>query len=552
MVGFSLLIVMFITLYMSKRMFLVKALILLLSMMLVSAWYIANDFTGKGMDDSFLYTITNSVTGTPIFDNLRYIVILALLFSLYCFFIFHLRKKKNKKLIYDIAFILSAVCFFIKSEPAVNIITLYESNNDFGEIEKDYIISNEIMNSTNGNYVFILAESLERTFKDIDGVNYLENISKIDNQIDFSNIGYVRGSGWTIAGHVNFMCGIPFIGTGNSASKIKTFLPKATCFTDIAKKSGYKNIYLSGTDISFAGMKTFLKSHSFDEIIDLPTLGDKYPDEIKRNSWGLDDKVIFDEAFDMFIDESKNKKPFMMYISTINTHSPGYKSYSCESHVADRYLDSVICEDIIISEFIKKIKESGYYDNTTIILLSDHGLMHWDKLINKDLKRTNLLTVFNKNITNDIISNEGTVLDQLPSALSAVSKKDESFGFGRSIYNKENSLKNLKNEYNMFSKSLWAHPSLNQKIKFNGKEKIEIGSMTFNLPICIYFDNKYEILDFGYEDGIKERCENDISKGVDEGIIIAEKCDNKLCTKVYNNHHKTEKIINAGETLVIE
>ncbi|MEA1625002.1 sulfatase-like hydrolase/transferase [Salmonella enterica] len=551
MIAISLFSAMCFLFILSSRLFFVKSIIIAISLIITFTWYIANDFTGNGMDDAFLYTITNSISGTPILENINYIIYIVLSFLGMIIIIIYAKKINIKNYLFDALFLISTILFIMTSEPSKNIMHLIHSNNNFSSAELDYITSSDILESVNGNYVFIIAESLERSFKDINGINYLENISNIENQVDFSNIGYIRGSGWTIAGHVNLICGIPFIGTGNSASKIKTFLPKAKCFSDIVNNSGYKNIYISGTNTSFAGTRNFLVSHSFSDIIDVNTLSEKYNSDRVKNSWGLDDQVILNEAFDIFTKESQNKTPFMLYVSTINTHSPGYSSYSCEKFSDDRYLDSIMCADKIIAEFITKIKNSAYYDNTTIVLISDHGLMHWKSLIGVETKRTNLLTIFNKKLHNEVIDNKGTVIDQLPSALETISKSKVALGFGRGVYKNEDSLGILSDEHNTFSKSLWAYPKTNQKIYYSGGDKINIGSVKFSMPICIYYDSNYDILEYGYSDGVKEKCINDIKKRSRDNIIIAEQCDNNLCINIYENKKSERKVISKNSGLFL-
>lgn len=539
-------------LYLSKRFIYSKSIAILIMLTLSLAWYVSNDFTGNGIDDSFIYTITNSVNGVPIIENIKYVIICSviILFSLFVI-IFIKKQTKNKSVFFDFLFFINIILFFTISTPSKNIQSLFKESKENSNIEVNYITNDEIYNSVDGNYIFIIAESLERSFKNLNGNNYLEKISALDNQVDFSNIGYVRGSGWTIAGHVNLICGLPLIGTGNAADKINTFLPKATCFSDIIKNHGYDNIYISGSNTNFAGTRNFLNSHSFSKIIDLTDLDGKYKDAPFRNSWGLDDQIILDEAFDIFNNESKKGKNFSLYISTINTHTPGYMSKNCNNKSENQYIDSVVCADQIISDFIKKIQLSDYYENTTIVLISDHGLMHWKALIGANMKRTNLFTVFNKKLNSEVIDTNGTVLDQIPTALEVVSKKDTSLGFGRSIYSKSNSLNRLSDEFNSYARSLWVYPSLNNKIIYKGKDSIKIGGVDFALPICIYFDRNKNITEFGYEDGFSKRCFNDIKNKTNDNILILEKCENELCITIHKDGHtvKTNKIETLNKKL---
>jgi phosphoglycerol transferase len=60
------------------------------------------------------------------------------------------------------------------------------------------------------NYVFIYAESLERSLRNINGINYIPNISKLaDQYLEFTDIQQIQG--WTMAGMVNTQCAIPLV-----------------------------------------------------------------------------------------------------------------------------------------------------------------------------------------------------------------------------------------------------------------------------------------------------------------------------------------------------
>lgn len=532
--NYLLLAPMLFSLFFSRRLFLFKSVMIVLFFAIVSFWFVADCFTGEGINDAVVYTLKTSTLNTPIDLDKKYMLFIFSILLIILWLIYIASKTKKNSYFFDGLFLLSLISFFVFSTPIKNIISLIDFDEKISNNER-YIANSEILKSTEGNYIFIIAESLERTFMDINGDNYLEKISSLENKVDFSNIGYIPGTGWTMAGHVSFICGIPLIGTGNDASKLNTFLPKATCFSDLVKKNDYKNIYISGTSLEFAGMRNFLKTHSFDEIIEKRTFDEKSIKKESFNSWGIDDQVVFDKALDIFNIESKKNNNFALYISTINTHTPGYSSPSCENRGEFKYLDSVKCADKMIYNFIKEIQESKYYKNTTIVLISDHGLMGWDNLIGVKAERRNLFLVFKQGLKNEEIKTKGIVLDQLPTALEISSENKVSLGFGRGIYKEESSLLKLKSSDINYARSLWSLPKLDTA-KFHEDGKLSIGEISFKLPICIRYDNEMEIISFS-EGGDKSFCRKNIDKKESGNYFLATKCGDKMCSEIYESEN---------------
>ena len=72
---------------------------------------------------------------------------------------------------------------------------------------------------------------------------------------------------------------------------------------------------------------------------------------------------------------SDANKPVLAYYYTIGTHDPWYYNEKC--HRVEKPFDNPIpttrCCFYILSEFIRLLKEADIYDNTAILLCSDHG-----------------------------------------------------------------------------------------------------------------------------------------------------------------------------------
>jgi len=249
---------------------------------------------------------------------------------------------------------------------------------------RDPKVTVEFSKSKRPNIVLIYAESLEQRFFD-EAVfpDLVPNLKRIKQQsVDFLNVAQGVGAGWTIAGMVASQCGYPLFGShdvgGNSLSMFDEFLPKASCLGDLLEKDGYRMTFIGGADARFAGKKDFLESHGYSEILDRDYLLKFLEDKTYRNDWGIFDDTLFDYAIKKFRTLSIEKSPFLLTLLTLDTHHPdGFPSKSCGTYGSgdNTTLNAVHCSDQLISNFIERIRNSPYSENTIIIVLSDHLAM---------------------------------------------------------------------------------------------------------------------------------------------------------------------------------
>jgi phosphoglycerol transferase len=177
------------------------------------------------------------------------------------------------------------------------------------------------------NIVWIYGESLERTYLD-EAVfpGLMPNLNRPSESLDVRGLASAEGSGWTIAGLVSSMCGVPLTtsqGDENSMDRMGSFLPKAVCLGDYLKQQGYTNHYLGGANGQFAGKGQFLASHGFDEVHDLAWFKQqKKIGRIHYSAWGVHDDVLLDTAYQRFEQLSRAGSPFMLTTLTMDTHHP--------------------------------------------------------------------------------------------------------------------------------------------------------------------------------------------------------------------------------------
>ncbi len=296
------------------------------------------------------------------------------------------------------------------------------------------------------NLIFIYAESLEANFFDKElfpgRFNFLDDIQ--GSSIEFTNIVQTPYTGWTIAGMVSSLCGIPLQMPLDSSSfnfsLYDDFMPNAECISDLLSKENYNMTYLGGADLDFAGKKAFLQAHGFNEIIGKKNFIGKYPEnEENFNDWGLRDRLLFQEAMKRFVRFSHQERPFGMFLLTLDTHAPGYPDPVCKQKYKEiennKMLDAVRCSTFFIKAFIQEVRNSAYSDQTVIVVMSDH-LAH-SSPAHRYLKRKDRKLMFMVNLpsgTHLKVENSGTHYDVGPTVLKMLGfDNHQPYGFGHNM-----------------------------------------------------------------------------------------------------------------------
>ena len=404
-------------------------------------YFVASYFTGAGINETIIATL-NLGLGEAGFEEYLLLIFGAFfafvtLFAAAFFYHRHLssvvaaKPQKIKAFLHNGFLILAFL-----THPALNnfknlfLTMTMEQANDFYEYYK--VPNNSSSSVYKKNIIFLYAESLERTYFDENIFpNLMPNLRKLiqdESGIEFTNIVQTSGTDYTIAGTVSTQCGIPLFTTsgGNSMEGIDKFYPKAVCIGDVLKKEGYYLSMMQGSSVKFSGIDKFYKTHGFDSVIGREELLKEVKNKRYVNGWGLYDDTLLDIAYKKFENLSSSKERFALFSHTLDTHHPnGHLSNSCSKDLymdgSNEILNSVKCADILISEFIKKVKNSKYAEDTIIVVTSDHLAMKntaSDKL-NKSQNRKNLFVVFEPSQSEyESVDNIGTPFDVASTVLS--------------------------------------------------------------------------------------------------------------------------------------
>ena len=373
-----------------------------------------------------------------------------------------------------------------------------------------YAQPENLLLSQKKNLIFLYLESFERTYFDPEIFPELvPNLSRLEQKnIYFTDVQYAYHTEWTIAGMLASQCGVPLYtsSNGNAMDAYDEFMPNALCMGDILKNNGYDLTYINGGEAGFAGKGNFYASHGFDSIIGKAD-HEKNPNYNGSYSrWGLFDDKLFDLAFDNFSEKSKQKKPFGLFVLTLDTHHPrGHMPPVCEGvqyqEGANQMLNAVKCSDMMIADFIENIQNSPYAKDTLIVVMSDHMAMPNQAmpLLKKGNRRNFFMIIDPENTTPVKVTKPTSALDVAPTVLSFLGFEEESLGFGRNLLGAERTLfeekEDMANPFLISMKKvmeaeLWEFPTLTEGAKFNFEEKtLKIGKRSLSTPVFITRDD---------------------------------------------------------------
>ncbi|EGG0027170.1 phosphatidylglycerol--membrane-oligosaccharide glycerophosphotransferase [Salmonella enterica] len=372
--------------------------------------YASDYFTGDGINDAVLYTLTNSLTGAGVGKYILPGIGIALaLVAVFGALGWVLRRRRHHP--HHVGYSLLALLLALGSvdaSPAFRQITelvksqMRDGDPDFAVYYKEPA---KTIPNPKLNLVYIYGESLERTYFDNDAFpNLTPELGALKNEgLDFSHTMQLPGTDYTIAGMVASQCGIPLFAPfeGNASASVSSFFPQNICLGDILKNSGYQNYFVQGANLRFAGKDVFLKSHGFDHLYGAEELKTVVADPSYRNDWGFYDDTVLDEAWKKFEALSRSGQRFSLFTLTVDTHHPdGFISRTCNRKRYDydgkpnQSFSAVSCSQENIAEFINKIKASPWFKDTVIVVSSDHLAMNntaWKYLNKQD--RNNLFFI---------------------------------------------------------------------------------------------------------------------------------------------------------------
>ncbi len=248
--------------------------------------------------------------------------------------------------------------------------------------------TNEITTTPGKNLVLIYCESYESDFLKNDQLKHLsKDVNDLVQNGDlyfYDNYKMMPGAVNTCAAIYATQTGFPFY---QDLSKAKTCRNKKISLTSCLNKGGYFSTLLASTKLKYRRVRDILDSLQY-EIHGI----EYFNSNSKMHEWGLNDRVLFDKAKDVYSKLVVTKKPFNLSLVTVDTHFP--KGYP-DSEM-DKYIDpstprgthefTYACLSYHLADFIRFMKSQPNYENTVVVIIGDHLLMG-DKKITPLVKK---------------------------------------------------------------------------------------------------------------------------------------------------------------------
>jgi phosphoglycerol transferase len=226
--------------------------------------------------------------------------------------------------------------------------------------------------------VIVYAESLDAAYGDpaLFGRDLLAPLRSLGGD-GFPAYTQEPGTSWTIAGMVATQCGVPLKAyTEQDVPRRegeRAFLPGATCLGDLLQQRGYRNVFMGGAPLSFAGKGTFLRDHGYTEVYGREEWERAGATRDEFNVWGLYDSSLLQRAKTRLAELHAAGQPFNLTLLTLDTHNPhGFMSPACRRRGAVDFEGIVLCASAQLEDFVRFARDQGFLENTTIVIFGDH------------------------------------------------------------------------------------------------------------------------------------------------------------------------------------
>ena len=184
----------------------------------------------------------------------------------------------------------------------------------------------------------------------------------------------------------------------------------------LLKSKGYDTSFIYGGEAHFDNMKRFFANNGFSHIID----ENDFDNPVFYGSWGASDEDVFTKAHETF-SAYQGDKPFFSLVFTSSNHDPfefpagRVKSYDTEKQTVN---NAVQYADYALGDFIRKAKQSAYWENTLFLVVADHN----SRVYGADLvpiERFHIpALILGADVTPQCYSHLASQIDLLPTVLS--------------------------------------------------------------------------------------------------------------------------------------
>ena len=246
------------------------------------------------------------------------------------------------------------------------------------------------------NLIYIYLESFENSYTTTENgglqiQDMMPELTELANRnINFSNCDKLGGStvrapsiaytmGATIAQTSGVVLMTPLGKMRNDMGELNSFLPSLRRLEDVLHDNGYEQLFIEGSDSSFAAYNSYVGRYDDSKVFDLNSARSEglIPQDYYQ-MWGFEDRKMFEYSKQKIDKLAQSEKPFAVTMYTMDTHSfeEGYRCPLCDKSVTNNFAAAVGCTSRQVKDFIDWLKTKPYYDDTVIIITGDHIAEH--------------------------------------------------------------------------------------------------------------------------------------------------------------------------------
>ncbi len=220
---------------------------------------------------------------------------------------------------------------------------------------------------------------------------------------------------------------------GQPTSSIMKYPEKSRSLASIAsslKTAGYSTAVYYGGDIDFTNMRSYFYGSGYERVIGQDGLRGKIDGKVSQ--WGYDDRLMFDCLAEEVELSAENHRPFFITFLTLSSHEPFDVPFE---KFPNSYLNSVAFTDDCIGTFVERLRNSSLWDDTLLILLSDHSYRYPDTVAAASPEHQHIPMVWGGGAIAKPrrIDRLGTQTDLAATLLHQLGLSFDAFGFSRDL-----------------------------------------------------------------------------------------------------------------------
>ncbi len=319
----------------------------------------------------------------------------------------------------------------------------HEEQEDYISKERSFELYNELMINTDSSSFYFLKNNrpdifilflesftsnlLHRNYK---GIEITPNLNRWLKKGIYFNQAYASGDR-TDKGLPAVLSSFP-AQPKNSIIKYSRKADKLSSIAKVLKVYNYSSSFYYGGDINFAGMKSYLLTTGFNNIIDK----NSFNSSDFNAKWGVHDHILLDR---LLADVSNLKSPFLVSGITLSSHSPYdipvapvFEPHNSE----EKFVTSAHYTDQSLGKFLDQLSQSKSWQNMLMIIVADHGA-NFPETINYTQKlkfHIPILFTGGAVIKDTIISKVCSQTDILKTIFSQMNITSNHFPFSRNIF----------------------------------------------------------------------------------------------------------------------